>query len=386
MLRDHLKNFFLILIVLTSFLLVTEGISRIFFDPTDYLWRRLKYDDILRYRVEPNTRGHDSWGFRNKSVPTQADIVVIGDSQTYGTSTLAKYSWPSVLGKLTGFEVYNMSLDGYGPAEYQYLMKHKALGLNPNLIIAGFSLGNDFTDSYAAVYNVQVWEDLRDPEIASVLEQQTADAEKHSPSSRPQISIMTQINLFADWFSGHSVLYRVITTSSIGDYIRQKRMIWMGEDIEMFEDSEHGIYTGFTPEKWLEGLDLKKPEVREGLRLTLEFFNQMNAMAEKNNIRFLVVLIPTKESVYGDFIEGNDSLTSSREIDRLIENERQVNSIVKTYFREHGIAYLDVLGPLKNAAGSEQIYLNNYSGHPNKNGNGIIADSIKQYLDARQQN
>ena len=159
-------------------------------------------------------------------------------------------------------------------------------------------------------------------------------------------------------------------------------MILMGQDTEMLEDREHGIYTGFTPEKWLVGLDLQNPEVREGLRLALDFFNQMNVTAENNGIRFLVVIIPTKESVFGDFIEGNDSLASSREIDRLIENERLVDSIVKSYFEELGIPYLDVSGPLKNAAGSEQIYPNNYSGHPNKHGNRIIADSIKQYLDA----
>jgi len=383
LLRDYLKKLFLFLIVATLFLLAAEGVSRVFFDPTDYLWRRLKSDDILRYRVEPNTRGHDSWGFRNKSVPEKADIVALGDSQTYGTSSLAKHSWPSVLGKLTGGQVYNMSLGGYGPAEYLYLMEHKALGLNPDLIIAGFSLGNDLTDSYTAVYNVPVWKDLRNPEIASVHAQISPDPNKTSLKKNPQASFMKQIYLIADWFSGHSVLYRIINTSYLGDYIRQKRMIRMGVDIEMFEDSEHGIYTGFTPEKWLGGLDLKTPEVGEGLRLTLNFFNQMNEIAERNSVRFLVVLIPTKESVFADLIEGNGSLASSEKIDRLIENERQINNIIKSYFREHDISYLDVLKPLKSAVNKEQIYPSNYSGHPNKNGNRIIAESIKQSMDSR---
>ena len=111
-------------------------------------------DETLRYRVEPYTAAHDGWGYRNRYVPDRADIVAIGDSQTYGTSALAKYSWPSTLKRVTGREVYNLSLGGYGPAEYFYLMEHKALLLKPDLIIAGFYLGNDLADTYTAVYTV----------------------------------------------------------------------------------------------------------------------------------------------------------------------------------------------------------------------------------------
>ena len=58
----------------------------------------------------------------------------------------------------------------------------------------------------------------------------------------------------------------------------------------------------------------------------------MNELAERNNVRFLVVLIPTKENVFADFIEGNSRLESSEKIDRLIEAERQINNIAKSYF------------------------------------------------------
>ncbi|MEZ4547723.1 MAG: hypothetical protein R3B51_08385 [Thermodesulfobacteriota bacterium] len=73
---------------------------------------------MLRYKIEPHSAGHDSLGYRNKYVPERADIVTLGDSQTYGESSPAKYSWPSILGSLTGKETYNMGVSGYGPAEY----------------------------------------------------------------------------------------------------------------------------------------------------------------------------------------------------------------------------------------------------------------------------
>jgi hypothetical protein len=77
-------------------------------------------------------------------------------------------------------------------------------------------------------------------------------------------------------------------------------------------------------------------------------------------------------------------LIGSRKIGRLIDNERQVNEIAKSYFEEHNISYLDVLEPLRRAVPYEQIYPNNYNGHSNKNGYRIIAETIYQNLNGKQ--
>ena len=156
-LNRHLKIFILILISLVVSLLTAEGISRIVFDPIDFLKPSRVPDDVLRYRIEPGTGAHDRLGYRNKSVPDTAEIVAIGDSHTYGISARASESWPGALGRMTGKTVYNISLGGYGPAEYLYLMETEALALRPKIIIAGFYLGNDIKDSFTAVYNVDRW-------------------------------------------------------------------------------------------------------------------------------------------------------------------------------------------------------------------------------------
>ena len=388
--NDFIKKTLIVLIAVIASLLLAEGVSRVFFDPVDYLWPKQSPDEILRLRINPNSRAHDSWGFRNKSVPERADIVAIGDSQTYGISALARYTWPETLQRLTGKEVYNLALGGYGPAEYLYLMEQKALQMKPNLIIAGFYLGNDLADTYEAVYTVGYWKGLRNPALAIKDDTKTDDLEKpeekKSPHSRsPQTRLKYMAYVITDWFAGHSVLYRIVTETYLGDMIRQRRKMDMGEEIIMFRDSEHGINTGFTPETRLQGLDLTRPHLQEGLRLALDFFNRMNEIAGKNGIRFLVVMIPTKETVFADFIEGNDSLPGSPKIDRLIDNERRVSEIAKSYFEEHNIPYLDVLEPLRGAVPYEQIYPNNYNGHSNKNGYRIIAESIYQYLRGKQE-
>src|SRR5437868_1341535 len=89
-----------------------EWLARKIMDPADFLVMDLVSDPILRHRIKEDAIGHDAWGFRNESVPLHADIVAIGDSQTYGWIAGSKYSWPSQLQAITGRTVYNMGLGG----------------------------------------------------------------------------------------------------------------------------------------------------------------------------------------------------------------------------------------------------------------------------------
>lgn len=365
--NKYLKIFVLILSSLLVSLLIAEGAARIVFDPIDFLKPRRVPDDVLRYRIEPGTGAHDSLGFRNKSVPATADLVAIGDSHTYGISARASESWPSALGGMTGKTVYNMSLGGYGPAEYLYLMESEALKLRPEVIIVGLYLGNDLMDSFNAVYSVDRWSGMRKPgfEFSSG----NGEAEDDDYSYGP-----------GDWLAGHSVFYRLVSSSFIGDNLRQARRMKRGELIVMLNDEKSGINTGFTPDQRLKGLDLGRPEVREGLALSLRFIDRMNELAREHNVEFIVVIIPTKESVFARYIEGNKSLPALEKIDYLLENEREVDSEVRKYFDEHGIRYVDALGPLSLSAGTVQIYPNNFGGHENGNGYRVIAGAIKEYL------
>lgn len=365
----YIKRFLLLFLSLILALLVAEGLARLFFDPIDFLAPRRIPDQVLRYRLQPHSGAHDSWGFRNKSVPDSAEIVAIGDSHTYGFSATASNSWPLLLQDLTENKVYSLSLGGYGPVEYFYLMKNKAIGLNPRMIIVGLYLGNDLKNAVQSVYEVPEWDDYRDPNF---------------------ISTNTPITKVDDWFNygfrarlaANSVIYRIISSSFIGDKLRQQRRINEGQNIPMLNLPETDITTGFTPDRRLRSLDLSNSEVREGLRLTLTFFDEMNQLAIEEQIDFLVVIIPTKEAVYSKYILESDELGNSFTLNKLIQSEEVVNKLVQTYFRDHDIAYIDMLEPLRNAAATKQIYPNNFSGHSNKNGYRIIAESINSHIES----
>jgi lysophospholipase L1-like esterase len=350
-------------------LLVGEAFVRLIRDPVDYLLVDLAEDDVLGHKVAPGS-GHDAWGFRNKAVPASAGIVAIGDSQTYGTAS-ARNSWPAKLEKLLGEPVYNLSLGGYGPGQYYHLLKTKALELNPHLIVVGFYFGNDLLNSYGLIYRKEYWSHLR--KAGFVIE----DEMVVSDTRRGRL-----VGSLRNWLSHHSVLYRMFTIA-FGDIFRFFELKYRSSrgdvDISILEDDEK-IRTGFTPGLRLRALDLTDSKVQEGLRLTLELFRQMKHLCDREVIGLLIVLIPTKESVFADIIEGNNKIANFDLIDQLIRNEREVNRLIKNYFVEQRISYVDVLPDLRSTLSHKLPYPTNQDGHPNALGYEIIAKAIERFL------
>ncbi len=357
-------------------ILIMEGICRIIFDPIDYLQPKLIKNEILGTTIKPYSGGHDAWGYRNKFIPTTADIVAIGDSQTYGISATANDSWPAILQKITGKSVYNLSLGGYNPIQYSYLLENKAIKLNPSLIIVGFYYGNDLAETYSLVYTNDYWKDLRKPEF-------NIEQPKHNAATNTvKKNNIYKLKNLKNWLGQNCMIFRIAIRSGLGRialFLEMKKDT-PKKEISSIIDKKHNIYTSFIPQIRLPALDLDNPIIQEGLRLDLESFIKMNEFCEKENIQFLVALIPTKESVYSKYIENNTSINNSKIIDDLLANERRVNELVKIHFKEHNIDYIDTLEPLKNSIEKKQIYPAHINGHPNKNGYEIIATTIQHLI------
>jgi hypothetical protein len=354
-------------------LIISEGILRLLFEKKDYLTPDLISDKILGHKVAPGSGGHDAWGFRNKFVPKQADIVAIGDSLTYGVSASAANSWPAILQRLTQKSTYNMALGGYGPVQYSYLLENKAVLLKPSSVIVGFYYGNDLRDAFNTAYNNDYWKKLRS----------TSDIRpdiNYGPVSIHPIFLGS----LREYLAHHSILY-ASAMLSFGEVFRFLEMKYdTVEGVSVLEDPVKGVRTGFTgltAEGQIKGLRLRDPAVKEGLRISLDLFLQMKRFCDTKGISFHVVLLPTKESVFSEYIDRDDTyLRDKRALRELLENEREVDELVKRYFEQNYIVYVDVLKPLRNAIGKQIIYPTNQDGHPNKNGYEIIAKTILAQL------
>ena len=68
-------------------LFLCEFGSRLVLNSTDYLSVGIVSDPVFGAIPSPTARGgFDALGFRNRAVPETADIIAIGDSQTYGNA------------------------------------------------------------------------------------------------------------------------------------------------------------------------------------------------------------------------------------------------------------------------------------------------------------
>jgi hypothetical protein len=359
-------------------LLLCEGASRLMLNPGDYLDVEMVSDDILGAVPSTSARSHgfDEWGYRNRKVPETADIVAIGDSHTYGNTATMEHSWPYVVGHLTGRSVYNLGMGGYGPNQYYYLLKTKALRLKPRLIICGFYMGDDFDNAYLMTYGTGYWASLR------ALNGVTVDMNTWNPEDRvPNPSWFKRVRL---WLSRHSVVYQIAAhASSLGELqgdVQIKRAHSLNPlGTSLIVPDQH-IEEAFLPGRILHRLDQNSETVREGMRITFKLFAEMNEICKQNHIAFLVAIIPAKEMVFSEFFKNHPELPLSEDLNGTAINGALAKEKTIKFLADSGISFVDTLPALERGVEGELYARSAGDMHPNKNGYRVIAEAISEAL------
>ncbi len=348
-------------------------------------------DERLGHRPNPALPGHDDKGFRNASVPDEAKIVALGDSQTYGDGVFWQDAWPSKLEELSGDTVYSMAFGGYGPAHSLILWEEAAL-FNPRIYIEAFYSGNDLFDSFNLVYNLgqlpelktankEIELEIREMEKAESVAQHVSNLYKMGKNKKGTLGYY--LSLGDDFFSSHSNIYvllrrakrelfRLIESGKTeSDWGKARTFAEENSDYcQAFEDGP--FKTIFTPDYRLTALDLEDRRIAEGYRISLEAIKRMNELALQQERQFLVVLIPTKELVFKELIRN----PSEKHL-ALIRNEELLWKKAKEFFRAHDIDFVDGLAAFREMLSQGiQPYLVSHDGHPNEYGHYAIAGLI----------
>jgi lysophospholipase L1-like esterase len=373
-LRNIISLGLLILVSLTVGTVLGEIALRMAANKIDFLAPQMDLDEIQGYKIAAGSAGHDEWGFRNPRVPKKADIVTIGDSQTYGDGANHKGSWPAILGRMTGKTVYNMSLGGYGPTQYSYLLQNYALQLNPEQVIIGFYCGNDFMNAFDMVYGYDYWKELRDS-LFTVDSSLHDKAQEIIAANRP-----VQFAGLRGWLRSHSVLYRFLSIPIQTMRLGSKKGWQPDPRFTLLDDQENHMRTGFKPVFRHQQSDVNDKRIQEGARLSFILLDRMNRACRARGIKFSLVLIPTKERVFARFIEHNASLKNSSVIDQVIASDRILRERVMQYCQERGIPFADPLQAMVQAAGGEPIYHNDLNDHPSAVGYAMIAEAVNKEL------
>ena len=353
-------------------------------------------DKVLGHRPNPKNPDHDRNGFRNKTIPPHIDILVLGDSQTYGTGVTRDNAWPQQLAKRTGLTVYNMSCGGWGPVHYLLLLP-EAMAMKPKVIIAAFYAGNDLFDSFSLVYpskNGLDYLKTRDRQVLQKIAALDLQETINKKASKVDINVAQAVKdddifiTFKSFLRNHVKIYRVMsfTKKRLWDIsLEDERKTW--DNLKNFVKSHkqqkavilenHNIKTILTPTYRLTVLNLDDVRISEGLDISLKTFKIMSDRCSKQGIRFYVVLIPTKESVFSVAAQGISDVNYLS----LLHNERLMWEKTKNFLQANDIPYIDAQPYLQDKLlHGLQPYPLNDDGHPNTSGCRAIAEGVGDFF------
>ena len=344
-------------------------------------------DPRLVFRLAPNAPGHDARGFRNRAVPDQADVVAVGDSQTWGINASAEEAWPQVLERRIRRPVYQLAHGGYGPVQYLALTEEAAV-LHPRVVVVGLYFGNDLWDAYRVAYTEEAWRDLRLTSFpADWLDDHVG--RRADRLWREEKSFLAHyrgpgLEGWLTWFRGHSALGR------LADRLLGKRVgsPWYATGVAWAQahPDEAAFYAGrkcgtvLTTAYRLTALDLDEPRIAEGLRLTRELLAELHRRVSERGAIATVVLIPTKEAVYASLVQAQQGILSPHYA-RLVTMEARIRESLLAWCRGAGIAVADSLPPLESALRrGECPYPADTDGHPTAGGYELIAATAELAL------
>lgn len=361
--RDNLKNTILVCFSIATSFVLCELLARGLGMGVDFLGVTLEQDARYGHRVASEVVV-DSWGFRNHGTPGKAEIVCIGDSQTYGVNASSGNSWPSQLSRTINRTTYNLAVGGYGPIQYERMWDDYVAELDPSIVIFAVYLGNDIRDAF--VYTGLLPED--DP------------LRPDSVPSLPRVGNGTGNGMLGgvrEFLYRNSVSYNMMKLLFPRTADRLKRIDHKGVD----EIETDGRVMSFDVTVRLEAIQQKNSENVIGLNITLEIIRKIARKCRESGRRCVLAVIPTKESVYERVVR--EAGASNGPFEMLWAAEKSVRESILDAAAEARMETVDLLPSLAEAADSSDIYPG-FDGHPNANGYRIIAQSIGQKIMERR--
>lgn len=337
------------------------------YQPDDHLGHTMKQSEAL---------GIDARGFRNQEAVAATDIVVLGDSHTFGS--LDYEPWTVSLGEQLGQRVYNMGVSGYGIAHYAGLLP-AALDLDPTVVVIALYLGNDIHNAYDTVYHQSGWEDWKEQEF-----QEAVGGSQDDSQARTGV-----LKTLKDFLRNKTVLYPFVAdrTRHAREHLDLAAPLytgttdWTNTDPRaslLYNDTPHQE-TRFRNSHRLAGIDIADQHVQEGLRLTQVFLEAMHRDVQEHNAQLLVALLPTKQSVYQPLVGQERS--ENELFSQIIYSQNSLTEQLVAHSEEQGYMLIDTLPTLQHALlQGGQLYPTSIDDHPNAQGYHVYAEVLSSAI------
>ncbi len=365
-------------LMLLLFVALGEVVLRLALPRSDFLQVDLRDDDILGLMIKPGHNGHDRLGFRNPQFPAQADVVAIGDSNTYGINAVSGESWPGHFQSLVGRTTYNMGLGGFGPLQHLHALRTMSPAFKPKVTIVAIYFGNDVMDAYNLAHDKDHWKDFRLSvrpkgaltEADKLAEQEWVDQEK-----------ARFMGATRDWLAMNSMVYSVtrhMVLTPLANAMRQKRAAAFDPEVQMpWADPRYpNVGLVFGSRVRAMSVDAGVAQVEEGLKISERAIALMAKEAQAQGTQLVMAFIPTKERVYCDVLKKS-GVALPRPHVQLCDTEPAVQARWMQAAQAAGLPVADTAQALADAAErGEAIYPRHVDGHAVSAGYRVMAQAI----------
>jgi hypothetical protein len=283
---------------------------------------------------------------------SDTDILVVGDSFPWGTYVRVPDAFPAKLEAALHRRVTNLGIGSTSPPEYNRMVEVGAR-YHPQLVIYCI-FANDFNTTYA-------------------------DASRPLHTAKAESAEAGDAGLFErepNWRRRLQIFRRRITNLFISfQYLKLlAQPVYKNQD--RFSQRINGRPFVFAGRSfWDPAVSATNSQVQASIKQNVQLAARVQEFGRETGFKLLVVLLPSKEMVYGPLVANAEAVYS--------EDHHRTYQVLAEELGRQGITCLDLTSPLRQAARDGEPLYFAIDGHFDEGGHHRTAQLLADYLRAR---
>jgi hypothetical protein len=312
------------------------------------------HDPVMLTRGNPDHPEHDALGLRNRETPAQAELVVIGDSQVYGSCVRADQCWPLRLQVESGAPVYNAGAEGWGSVQYALALE-ELLCLSPRRVIVCLHTGNDMAEAFqcARASTSPLAKSFWNPDWAAL---PLADLSARDRAERAVARLMAE----RPDQSHEEILAELGQRGEID----VNPCVIEASRFYLAEHFRHAVQ------------DLSHPAIAAGLMITRKVLGHLRDLSLNYGFALGIMLIPTREFLVSTRLDEAE-VRDQEMLEQLGATEATMLGELRLACADLDLPCFDLSGYLRHFVGGRIYPQDSRIGHPNAKGCELIARFVR---------
>jgi len=398
----QIKQFLLLTFCWLILPLLTLEILLIVLEP--YLFKGLyQYDPDLGFRVRPHANGNNQFGFNDRDYPLLKEpgkyrALIVSDSFNWAGGQKGNYT-ALLEQKLENYygqhrvDIINAGYPGTHTVEQLAMLKKYGLQYNPDLVILGFFVGNDFRDAdphrkRIIVNDLYVDIDRREEliifgypiigksrlllfvEQKYKVWQELQKAKKAGSRSRNPVFLKNPRNpvFQKNRVSEMSLIPPAFASGNSPDNQREQSPGILSPEAFLQVEKSRLKFCGKD--------DLTRGKRDENINYILNGISEMKALLDAKQIKFIVAIYPDEYQVSDRLFQEITQRFNLNPENYIVNCQQQ---ILIEHLEANGIPYIDLLPRFRKEQINRHLYLLREP-HWNSAGNQLAADIFFDYL------